>query len=308
MSNVKEDVVNELHKPVRRNFKRRKVIIKGLNDLWQSDLIEMLPYSKLNNGHRYVLVVIDTFSKYVWCLPLKSKTVKNVSEAMQKIFYIAKTTPKNLHTDRGNEFFGGIFQNLMKKYNINHYSTFSNLKASIVERVNRTLKNKMWKQFSMQGSYKWLDILPKIVFDYNNTIHSTTGLKPIDVNRKNEKQLLKNVFKGIKIVDPRTPKFKIGDSVRISKYREFFSKGYTPNYSNEIFTINKVNMTNPTTYILEDEQKNEIQGGFYQEELQAVKHPDVYLVEKVLRRKGNKVYVKWLGMKSKNWILKNALL
>mgnify|MGYP002775281590 CR=1 FL=1 len=155
-----------------------------------------------------------------------------------------------------------------------------------------------------------MDILKKIVNDYNNTIHSTTGMKPIKVNKKNKKQLWKSVFKSIKIIDTRKQKFKIGDSVRISKYRELFSKGYTPNWSNEVFLVKLIKMTNPTTYILEDQQKNEIEGGFYQEELQKVKHPDVYLVEKVLRRKGNKVYVKWLGMDNSHnsWILKNYIL
>mgnify|MGYP002775180756 CR=1 FL=1 len=235
MSNIKEEVVNELHKPARRKFKRRKVIIRGLYDLWQADLVEMQPYTKFNKGNRYILIVIDTFSKYVWAEPVKSKTVKDVTEAMKKIIIDAKKSPKNLHTDRGKEFLGENFQKLMKENNINHYSTFSNLKASIVERVNRTLKNKMWKQFSIQGNYKWIDILKKMVNDYNNTIHSTTGMKPIKVNKKNEKQLWKSVFKSIKIIDTRKQKFKIGDSVRISKYRELFSKGYTPNWSNEVF-------------------------------------------------------------------------
>lgn len=310
MTNIKKDVVNELHRPARRNFKRRKVIIKGLNDLWQADLVEMQPYAKFNKGYRYILVVIDTFSKFVWTRALKSKTVKDVTEAMKKILIDAKSKIKHLHTDRGSEFIGAIFQNLMKEFNINHYSTFSNLKASIVERVNRTLKNKIWKQFSMQGNYKWVDILAKITNDYNNTKHSTTGLKPVAVTKKNEKTLLKNVYRVIKVVDPRTPKFKIGDFVRISKYRELFSKGYTPNWSNEIFSIKKINFTNPTTYILEDQQKNEIQGGFYREELQKVKHQDVYLVEKILRRRGDKVLVKWMGMdKTHNsWILKSNVL
>ena len=155
-----------------------------------------------------------------------------------------------------------------------------------------------------------MDILKKIVNDYNNTIHSTTGMKPIKVNKKNKKQLWKSVFKSIKIIDTRKQKFKIGDSVRISKYRELFSKGYTPNWSNEVFLVKLIKMTNPTTYILEDQQKNEIKGGFYQEELQKVIHSDVYLVKKVLRRKRNKVYVKWLGMDNSHnsWILKNYIL
>ena len=192
----------------------------------------------------------------------------------------------------------------MKDFNINHYTTYSSVKASIVERLNRTLKGMMWKEFSYRGNYKWTDILEKLVTKYNNTYHKTIGMKPINVNSKNESIILKQSFTKLKTIDPRGLKFKSGDSVRISKFRDLFEKGYTPNWSNEIFKIKKVQMTNPTTYILEDEEKKPILGGFYEKELQKVTYPDVYLVEKVIKRKRNKVLVKWLGLpSSKNsWI------
>lgn len=117
------------------------------------------------------------------------------------------------------------------------------------------------------------------------------------MNLKNEKTILSSSFNRIKIVSP-IQKFKVGDSVRISKYRELFSKGYTPNWSNEIFTIDKIQLTNPTTYLLKDETGDSMQGGFYEQELQRTKHPHVYLIEKVLRKKGNKILVKWLGHKN----------
>ena len=121
---------------------------------------------------------------------------------------------------------------------------------------------------------------------------------------------MKNVYSKIKTVDPHKSPFKLGDFVRISKNREAFQKGYTPNWSNEVFQIREIKMTNPTTYLLKDEKRENILGGFYKEELQKVKHPDIYLVEKVLRRKGNKVYVKYLGLNKEHnaWILKRNLL
>ena len=307
---IKETVVNELHKPARKNYKRRRVIIKNLNDLWQADLVEMRPYAKFNKGYHYILVVINTFSKYVWIQPVKSKSAKEVTLAMANILKQVKNTPKNIQTDMGKEFYNAQFKKLMDEYNINHYSTYSNLKASIVERVNRTLKNLMWKRFSLQGNYKWLNILEDIVLKYNNTEHGTTGLKPIEVNKKNENKILKYAYTFPKTIDSKKLKFKVNDFVRISKNREAFQKGYTPNWSNEVFQIKEIKLTNPRTYLLKDEKNEDIQGGFYEEELQKVKHPNVYLVEKILRRKGNKVYVKWLGMdKSHNsWILKNELL
>jgi hypothetical protein len=113
---------------------------------------------KINNLNMYILVVIDRFSKYVWMAPLKTKNYIDVSTTMENILLKVKPPPKNLQTDNGKEFFNTKFQSLMKKHKINNYSTFSSIKASIVERVNRTLKQLMWVQFSFQGNDKWVNI------------------------------------------------------------------------------------------------------------------------------------------------------
>lgn len=297
----KREVVEELHKPSRRNYPKRRVVIKGLDDLWQADLVEMLPYSNENKNYRYLLTVIDTFSKFAWTVPIKNKTAIEVTTAMENIFNNGRS-PKNLHTDDGKEFFNKSFQNLMQKYQINHYSTFTQLKASIVERFNRTLKNLMWKEFSTNGSYKWIDILPTLTETYNNSKHRTIKIKPSEVNAANEKHLLSTIYSYVKI--HITPRFKVGDSVRISKYKHVFEKGYTPNWTTEIFKITKIQRTNPITYLLEDYQGNPIRGGFYELELQKTKFPDTYLIEKILLKKKNKMFVKWLGFSSdhNSWI------
>lgn len=305
---IKREVVKELHKPARVKFKRRHTIVKGLNDLFQADLVEMIPYASVNKGFRYILMVIDVFSKKLWARPIKRKTAEDVTKAMDEI--LSESVPNNLQTDQGKEFFNKSFKDLMDKHGINHYSTYSSMKASIVERCNRTIKNWMWENFSWQGNRKWLNDLQGYVSRYNNRKHSTTGFKPSKVTKWHEKRILKHAFSHLKTIDPRKVKFAVGDSVRISKHRELFKKGYTANWSNEIFKIRKVQFTNPRTYLLGDAQNNDILGGFYEEELQKVKHPDVYLVEKVLRRRGNKVFVKWLGLdKTHNsWIMKNAIV
>lgn len=308
--NIKRTVVEELHKPARINFKRRRVILKGLNDLFQADLVEMIPYAKVNKGFRYMLVAINAFSKYLYAKPIKRKSATMVTDAMRKILKSLKTPPHNLQTDLGKEFYNKEFKTLMKRYGINHYSTYSNKKSSIVERVNRTLKNMMWKEFSTQGSYKWLDLLPKIVKKYNATKHRTTGYRPEAVNKSNAREILERAFSHTKTVDPKPQKFRLGDRVRISKHRTVFAKGYTPSWSNEIFKIVKVQLTNPTTYILEDDSGQHIQGAFYEYELQKTKHADVFLVEKVIRRKGQQLLVKWLGLDKKHnsWISKTDLV
>lgn len=307
---VKREVVEELHRPARKNFRRRRVIVKGLNDMWQTDLVQMNQYSKVNKGYKYILVVINVFSKYAWCQPVKNKSGKEVTLAMKTILDQSKIKPKLIHSDRGGEYFNVHFKRLMERWKINHYSSFSSLKASVVERLNRTLKQQMWKTFSLRGDYKWVDVLQDIVSKYNDTVHRTIGMKPKDVKKKHEKYLLQHAYSNLKTVDPKRPKFKVNDNVRISKYREVFSKGYTPNWSNEIFKVFQVKPTNPTTYILNDTEGNQIQGGFYEYELQKAKFPDIYLVEKILRRKGNKLYIKWLGLSNKHnsWVLKNQIL
>lgn len=300
----KRDVVNELHKPARVNFPRRRVIVKGLNDLYQCDLVEMIPYSKVNKGYKYILMIINVFSKYVWSYPLKNKSSAEIVRTFKHFLSKIKHPPQNLQTDFGKEFYNKDFKELLKKYNINHYSSYSNLKASVVERVNRTIKNLMYKEFSMQGNYKWLGILPTIISKYNNTKHRTTGYKPCDVDEHNEKSILQKAYTHLKIIDVKKPKFKIGDKVRVSKHRSVFKKGYTPSWSNEIFTVIKIQTTNPRTFIIQDYLGEIIKGGFYAFELQKVKHSNIYLIEKILRRKGNQIYVKWLNMDKKHnsWI------
>lgn len=289
---IKRTVVEELHKPARRNYPRRKFDVRGLDESWQADLVEMQEYAKENKGYRYMLTVIDVFSKFAWAVPLKSKTGEDVTAAMKSILSQGRV-PKNLQVDRGREFYNKSFQSLMDKYKINLYSTYSNLKASICERFNRTLKSKMWLQFSLQGNYKWLDILSDLVESYNNTKHRVINEKPKNVSSENEKQILKRFSDPRDL--PKKAKFKVNDKVRVSKVKHVFEKGYTPNWSTEIFTITKVLKTMPITYKLKDYLDEPVAGCFYSQELAKVKYPDVYLVERVIRKRNGKAYIKWLG-------------
>jgi hypothetical protein len=116
---IKKQVVDEIHKQARINFPRRRVIVKSLNDLFQADLVEIIPFSSENNGFKYILVVINCFSKFVWAFPLKTKSGYEVVENMENVF--KQQQPKNLQTDMGKEFFNKTFQLLMKKYNIFFY-------------------------------------------------------------------------------------------------------------------------------------------------------------------------------------------
>lgn len=170
----KAQVVQEIHRNARKNFLRRKYVMYGIADTLQADLIEMQPYKRENRGHRYILIVIDIFSKVAYVEPLMNKTGAAVTKAMESIiFRVYRQNPyhkiKNLHTDDGKEFFNVNMKRLLDKFGINHYSTFSYMKASIVERLIRTIKRKLYMQFSLQGNYKWLGILPEIIDQYNNS-------------------------------------------------------------------------------------------------------------------------------------------
>lgn len=306
----KEQLVNELHHAARKNFQRRPFEMRGIDDTFQIDLVEMIPFANENRGYKYLLMVIDTFSKFAWIKKLKNKTGKEVTKAMEEIFKENPTRcPKNIQSDLGKEFYNSNFQQLMRRYHINHYSTFTKLKASIVERFNRTFLNKLWRQFSLQGSPKWLALYEKIVNTYNRTKHRTIKMRPIDVNAQNQNELLNSVYK-MRFVLKKSPKFHVNDYVRMSKYKTIFEKGYTPNWTTEIFRISKILQTHPITYHLVDLNNSPIKGCFYEHELQKTRNKDIYLVDKIIRRNKDKLFVKWLGFGNEHnsWINKNEFI
>jgi len=291
-----ENIANELHQPARKTFFRRKTITRFKDDLWQADLIDMQAHSKKNKGFRYILIVIDTYTKYVWVEPVKNKTGKEITKCMLNI--LKKSHPTLLQTDNGTEFYNTQFQNLMKKYSIKHYSTYSSIKAGIVERAIRTLKNKLYTYFTATGSYNWINSISKLIQKYNNTKHSTIKCTPSEARSKSNVLIFSKQNNIIK------PKFKIKDKVRISKYKHAFSKGYTPNWTTEVFTISNILNTDPVTYQLTDSLNKQILGCFYEKEIKKTNFPNTFLIEKILRKNKNKMYVKWLGFDSSHnsWI------
>lgn len=184
--------------------------------------------------------------KYAWAQPIKTKSGSDTFAAINKILNATTTRkPKNIKSDDGTEFNNSKFQTLMKQYNINHYSTYSVMKASIVERLITTLKNWLWQNFSLEGSNNWTrGGLKNIMERYNNKIHSTIGVLPSSVNKLNFNNIFNSVYNHIKVYSSQA-KFKKGDYVRISKYKTVFSKGYTANSSTEIFQIVKSDKPKP---------------------------------------------------------------
>ena len=289
-----------LHKPVRRLFSRRKTYAKGIDDLFQADLSDMQNLSRYNDGYRFILTCVDVFSKRAFAIPLKDKRGPSVAVAFEKIF--KDKVPVLLQTDRGTEFLNKQVQGVFSKYNIKHYwSLNDDIKASCVERFNRTIKTRLFRYLTARHTKRWIDILSSLIDSYNNSYHRTIGMTPNEVTLENSQQIAVRMYP-LK-TEPRW-KYEVGDKVRISKYKNIFEKGYLQNWTDEIFVIAIRHSTSPVTYGLEDLLGEAIKGKFYEQELQKVtKEDSVYIVEKVLktrRRKGKLEHlVKWQGYADK---------
>ena len=199
MSKIKKlilttDLANELHKPVIKKFEKRKVIAYGIDDIWTTDLVDYSKFSKQNKHFKYLLVVIDVFSKFLWVRMLKTKTGLEVANAFREIFKEGRK-PGKIWSDKGTEFVNRIMSKLLKEENIELYHTENEEKSSIAERVNRTVKEKIAKYFTAHNTTKYYDVLDQIVNEYNNTFHNTIKMTPIEGSKKeNESDIYERVF------------------------------------------------------------------------------------------------------------------
>ena len=310
---LKNQLAHTLHARSRKNFHRCKYIVDNISDQWQTDLMDLRNLAPENDGINYVVVVIDIFSKYVWTVPIERKTPEEIINAFDIIFSKTREKPAYLASDRGREYVNQKFSTYLKNKGIKYFSANSDdKKCCIVERVIRTLKELIFKYLTSQNTLRYVNVLEKITHAYNNRHHSAIGMCPAQVNPKNILQVWKNLYKNGKQAKELKPsKFKEGEFVRVSKLSHVFSKGYLPNYSDEIFKIKRVLQQNSlNVYKLEDLMHEEILGIFYEEELQSVINDDntVHRVEKILKSrkiKGrNEVLVQWMGCPKKfnSWI------
>ena len=296
-------LAEELHKPVKRKFRKRRVLVSGIDKIWAADLADMQALSKENEEYKFLLLVIDTFSKYGWIVPLKNKKGETMVKAFKTIFEEGRT-PGKLWTDKGTEFYNKNMNDLRKLHKIELYSTENEEKSSIAERWIRTMKEKMFKYFTDNNTYKYIDVLPDLVEDYNNTVHSSTKLTPIEASKeKNELKVWRNLYPDRYKTSRLNPKFSVGDEVRITKKKKVFEKGYTTRWTEEIFTIKEIRETNPITYKLEDLQGEEIKGTFYEPELQKTEQ-QIYRIEKIIKKEKGRSFVKWKGYSDKfnSWV------
>lgn len=296
-----------LHKPARIHYSRRRTYSKGINDLFQADLVDVSRIAAHNDGYRYILTCIDVFSKRAWAIPIRSKSGQNVTSAFKKI--LDDRQCNMLQTDKGTEWLNTTFQSMLRRNNIKFYTSENDdIKASVVERFNRTLKSKMWRYFTYKNTRRFVEILDDLIHSYNNTHHRSIGMKPAEVNKSVE-TLVRNKLYPVQSKNKLKWKLCVGDKVRISMHRLPFKKGYTGNWSEEIFVVDVRHPTKPVTYGIKDLTGETIKGKFYEPELQKIiKLNDEYIVEKIVktRKRAGKIeyFVKWRGYPDKfnSWV------
>ena len=299
---LEDSYVYSLHKPYKQPKLYRKTMISGIDDQWQADLVEMREFSDSNAGNNYILCVIDCFSKFAWCVQLKTKTGAEVKAAFENIFNQGRV-PDKIQFDEGKEFYNAQVKSLLNDKSIEFFSTHAGEKASIVERFNRSLKSRMFKYFTANETRKWIDIVDNLVNDYNNTYHRTIKMSPIEASKpENSLQVWCNIYGAYLAEKYGVPAYKVGQTVRIIKYKSIFDKGYLPNFTEEFSKIKQVKIGRPTVYILEDLKGDDVVGIFYEEELSPYNETDetTYNVEKVLGKKTVKGK-KFVLVKYKGW-------
>jgi L-rhamnose mutarotase len=316
MSKVKakyEQLSHELHKPVTKKFQRRRVTVKRIDEIFGADLVDMNEWKSDNKNVRFILTVIDVFSKFAWAIPVKDKTGVSITNAFKEIF--KDRIPEFLWVDEGKEFYNKDLKALLKKHNIEMYSTFGDHKSAVIERFNRTLKTNMWKALtaSNASSLKWVDMLPSLVDTYNNKYHRTIKTTPIEASKKKNEDDVMMTINEVKQIKPIQPKCKVGDLVRVSKIKKTFEKGYINNWTREVFKVSEVLKTIPVTYKLVEYDNTSIEGSFYEAEIQKTQTSIIFQLDAVLksrtRKKVKEHFVHWFGWSDKydTWITDDQL-
>ena len=289
-----------LHKPVRYRFKRNKVVVSGIDAQWDADLMDMT--QQPDDGYHYVLVVTDILSHYAWTRPLKTKTGKEVSAAFRSIFQEGRQ-PLKLRTDRGTEFTGRVTQKMFRDHKVHHFLTNNEVKANYSERLIRTLKLRLNRYFTRKQTNKWKDVIGDITTSYNSTYHRTIKRKPNSVTKENQAEVWQIQYGDT--LKPDGPfKLKEGDYVRISHLRRAFQREYDERYTGEIFKVKTRRVRGGLNiYTLTDFLNEDVEGTFYEPELQLVRTDPtgVYKIERVLRSRKRRGVEKEFLIRWRHW-------
>ncbi|KAK3744235.1 hypothetical protein QZH41_004607 [Actinostola sp. cb2023] len=318
---IASQTTHQIHRPSRKNYPRRAFVVHSLDEMWQLDLSDMQWYKGQNDGHAWILFAIDVFSRHVWTRPMRRKTGEETAAALKDIFREVTAPdgdgqhglPRVVYVDRGKEFYNRHVGDLLAGLPIPALlqSGHDHTKAAVVERVQRTIKTRLWKRLYEKGDSEWVTVLPAIVDSYIHARHATLKRSPASITRADEEAVWKTVH-GARAAERETPLafgFAVGDTVRISRQGTLFRKGYLPRWSEEWFRVRARDRGPPPHYRLEDLQDEPVEGLFYEPELQKVTPEEqktaTFRVEKVIKRRGargsarEEVFVRWLGWPEK---------
>ncbi|KAL3112524.1 hypothetical protein niasHT_018730 [Heterodera trifolii] len=310
-----------LFKPKREKFRRLRTVPTGFmtgefcpryfhvigSDL-QADLADFQALSRKNSGYRYLLLAVDVLSRRMFSSPVKSKRPADVKRAFEEVFGQMPKLPETMYTDRGLEFVAKPMKEFFAENGIKKYETSSMKKAAVAERAIRTLKTRLYKYFSAKNTSAWVDVLPKFLSAINNSVCRATGHRPNEITDANAREVWKRVYgEGLVPADKR-PKIKAGETVRIPEPKHIFEKGYIPNYSDHVYTVDEAWSTNPQHYLLKDYYGTKLKRKFYLPELTKVQIDEntMYRIEKKykerMRDEKKEILVKFIGFPEKYWV------
>jgi hypothetical protein len=278
-ANVRDWLASELtyslHAPSVTNFKRNRCIVQHIDEQWQADLVDMSKFKRHNSNFAFILTVIDMFSKFAFTVPLRNKTGATLRDAFGKIFSKGRK-PMKLQTDKGTEFTNKLLQNYLEENHVHYFTTTNiNIKCAVVERFNRTLKDRMFKYLTANSTKRYIDVLDSLTDSYNRAKHRTTKMRPIDVEEpRDEERVFCNTYGVPSMRDlllqstKRNEIFEIGDRVRIALVKKAFSKGYKPQWSKDTYKIvNVIHRIDKSVYEIANSSRRVLKKKFYPEEL-----------------------------------------
>lgn len=290
-----------IHKPVRHDFKRRRIVVANPDSLWDMDLMDLTDISEDNDGVKYLLVIVDAMSKFGFIRPLKSKKATEVRDAFKDVLLEGRK-PIKLRTDKGAEFRNRWFKQLAKDEDIYLYFAQNENKAFLAERLIKTLKRKIILYLTHNNTRRYIDTVQSFVSAYNNAVHRTIKMKPSQVTPQIAKKLWWKMYKPKTNLKLKPYKYRVGQTVRVSYLKDAFSREYDQSFSYEIFTIRKrFRVQGIAQYQLKDILGEPILGSWYEAEIQPVTMDmdKPFKINKILKHrtknKKKEVLVSWKG-------------
>lgn len=298
--------------PIHRSYRRPKVrnpyFIYAKRSQLQIDLIDMQALAKQNDNYKYIICIIDTFTRKLWVRAVRSRHAQGVTAAVREILVTMDRLPDSILADRGTEMKNRYFQRMLADLNIRFDHPDSEVKAGSVERVNRSLQSLLYKSMTERESRRYIDVLQPLVETYNSRPHrSLQGMSPdeadLDANQDRVSSIQRERFAKI-LEERRPPRFRVGDTVRVKiNFGNRFARGYEEQFSRELFRIRDINLRMPIPmyflYSLDEEER--IDGGFYGNEITLANiAEDEHRVEKILQQRRNseghlEYLVRWRG-------------